>query len=768
MDELHLSYGGDNNSGQEMREFNIRKKLTSSLNRLRFLKECLAEQVLPRSAPSILKDNVKPFSSAARAYLEDACSDLKDNIYILNDERNEVKLTTQHENTLKRRNIEQRKRLQRKLEDICRRSSWKEAGNIAIVTNLSSRSLSENEKEALSLGLKFDAGKDKYSFVEHIERNYKWNDSDADKGFIQGILTCCKALADQQPSSLPRRYVRALKNLANDDSVVVTQADKGGGVIIMDKGQYEAKMNELLNDTETYEKKPAGYTEKQSKLFNQKARKILKMTERGKKLYHLLEEAPTAPRMRGLPKVHKRGIPMRPITSGIGSAPHGIAKVLAKPLSKSLGSLSPAHIQNTSDMMQRLNEIDGVADKKLASFDVTALFTNVPVEGALSAIKKVVDGLDDAHLPLPKGQYMKMVKLCMEFGCFKFNATEYVQHSGLAMGSPLSPVGACLYMEELEQSHFMNIIGADSTWVRFVDDVLVVVPKDHDLDETLALLNAVNPKVQFTLEKESNGSLAFLDTSIVRTDNIFKFKVFRKPTNKEDYVHFYSAHAERVKSGIVIGFFLRAFRICNAEYLAEEIQHIYDTFTKLKYPKGFLVKQKKKAEEIIKNKKSAKKTEKKPEGWITIPYSRQADAISKKLESIGVRVAKNSGQTIKGLVKTKDEMKNDSEQSVVYEIPCGGCLKTYVGETGRGVKTRLKEHKNDVKFHRTSNAIVLHIDECQHLPMWENTKILEKNMKKKNRKIIEAAHILSRNTFNTRNGFMTWASTAAKLAVGGL
>ena len=81
---------------------------------------------------------------------------------------------------------------------------------------------------------------------------------------------------------------------------------------------------------------------------------------------------------------------------------------------------------------------------------------------------------------------------------------------------------------------------------------------------------------------------------------------------------------------------------------------------------------------------------------------------------------------------------------------------------------RVKEHKNDVKFHRTSNAIVLHIDECQHLPMWENTTILEKNMKKKNRKIIEAAHILSRNTFNTRNGFMTWASTAAKLAVGGL
>ena len=292
--------------------------------------------------------------------------------------------------------------------------------------------------------LKFDAGRDKYSFIDHIVRNYKWTDGDAEKGFIQGILTCCKALADQQPSSLPRRYVRALRNLANDDSVVMTQADKGGGVIIIDKDQYVAKMNEMLNDTETYEKKPAGHNEKQGKLFNQKARKILRGSERGKKLYHLLEEAPAAPRMRGLPKVHKPGIPMRPITSGIRSAPHNIAKVLAKPLTKALGSLIPVHIQNTSDMMQRLNEVADVADKKLVSFDVTALFTNVPIQGALNAIKKVVDALDDESLPLPKDQYMKMVTICMEFGCFTFNGSEYVQHSGLAMGSPLSPVGASL------------------------------------------------------------------------------------------------------------------------------------------------------------------------------------------------------------------------------------------------------------------------------------------------------------------------------------
>ena len=144
---------------------------------------------------------------------------------------------------------------------------------------------------------------------------------------------------------------------------------------------------------------------------------------------------------------------------------------------------------------------------------------------------------------------------------------------------------------------------------------------------------------------------------------------------------------------------------------------------------------------------------------------KQANAISKELERIGIRISTNTGQKIKELV-IENEVKKDSEQSVVYEIPCTGCSKTYVGETGRGVKTRLKEHKNYVKFHRTSNAIVLHIEECQSLPKYEETKILEKNMTKRKRKIIEAAHIISRNTFNTRSGFITWASTAAKLAVG--
>ena len=104
---------------------------------------------------------------------------------------------------------------------------------------------------------------------------------------------------------------------------------------------------------------------------------------------HLLEEAPAAPKMRGDPKIHKYGRPMRPIMSGIlydyVSAPHRLAKILAKPMTRALGSTSESHIKNSADMMDRLKDID-FRDKKLASLDVKSLFTNVSI-GAMRAIR---------------------------------------------------------------------------------------------------------------------------------------------------------------------------------------------------------------------------------------------------------------------------------------------------------------------------------------------------------------------------------------------
>ena len=61
---------------------------------------------------------------------------------------------------------------------------------------------------------------------------------------------------------------------------------------------------------------------------------------------------------------------------------------------------------------------------------------------------------------------MKLIHLCVSFNVFQFDDKEYEQVKGLAMGSPLSAVLACLYMEAMEEDHYKDIVGNNCTWLR--------------------------------------------------------------------------------------------------------------------------------------------------------------------------------------------------------------------------------------------------------------------------------------------------------------
>ncbi|XP_076045821.1 uncharacterized protein LOC143028065 [Oratosquilla oratoria] len=257
------------------------------------------------------------------------------------------------------------------------------------------------------LGLKFDTGNDNKRFTDYTLKNSIWSDTEAEKGFKQGVTACCIALSASIPRSLPHRYISALKELGKDNSIFISQADKGGGVVIMDKADYVRKMEQLLEDEDTYTKKHPGHAKEEAMIFNGKVRKILGGSEKGRRLKHLIEEDPRPPTMRGLPKTHKPGVPMRPITSGIGSAPHRLAKVLAKPLSKAMGSISGSHLRNSEDLPRRLKGTS-MRYKKMATYDEKSLFTQVPTDGALEAVWRVVINMDKEELPLPRGDFMKL------------------------------------------------------------------------------------------------------------------------------------------------------------------------------------------------------------------------------------------------------------------------------------------------------------------------------------------------------------------------
>ena len=149
---------------------------------------------------------------------------------------------------------------------------------------------------------------------------------------------------------------------------------------------------------------------------------------------------------------------------------------------------------------------------------------------------------------------------------------------------------------------------------------------------------------------------------------------------------------------------------------------------------------------------------------LAVPHAVGTEVIDNSLRKSGVIIASSTGTRIGELVKNRKSIEN-SEKGVIYQIPCGGCDLSYYGESGRDVSTRINEHKRDIRAHRLSNSLVVHAEEHDHLPNWSEVKLLHKGMSKRDRRITEAAYIISNRSTNHRDGFYRLANSAARMII---
>ena len=91
------------------------------------------------------------------------------------------------------------------------------------------------------------------------------------------------------------------------------------------------------------------------------------------------------PKLYGTPKIHKNNTLLRPIVSSCGSITYNTAKYLASILTSHVGKNCHS-IKNTKELVDKLRGLEIPPARKLVSYDVTALFTSVPVDKALEVI----------------------------------------------------------------------------------------------------------------------------------------------------------------------------------------------------------------------------------------------------------------------------------------------------------------------------------------------------------------------------------------------
>ena len=170
-----------------------------------------------------------------------------------------------------------------------------------------------------------------------------------------------------------------------------------------------------------------------------------------KQRMHLTHQFSSPPQIYGLPKVHKVDVPLRPIVAAIGSPSHLLVKELTRILSPLAGK-TPSHVRNSADFVQKIRQTSLAESDIMISFDVVSLFTNVPVDEALLVITERLqqDTTLEERTSIPIPDLCHLVELCLKSTYFQFNRSFFEQVKGAAMGSPLSPIVANIFMEGLE------------------------------------------------------------------------------------------------------------------------------------------------------------------------------------------------------------------------------------------------------------------------------------------------------------------------------
>ena len=121
-----------------------------------------------------------------------------------------------------------------------------------------------------------------------------------------------------------------------------------------------------------------------------------------------------------------------------------------------------------------------------------------------------------------------LLELCTKDMHFSFNDTIFKQVNGVAMGSPLGPVIANIFMVKLEELMVPKLAGKMSLWYRYVDDTFTFV-KDGEIENILEVLNSFHSNIKFTYEVENDNKISFLDVQVIRkADGMFETGIYRK------------------------------------------------------------------------------------------------------------------------------------------------------------------------------------------------------------------------------------------------
>ncbi len=302
-------------------------------------------------------------------------------------------------------------------------------------------------------------------------------------------------------------------------------------------------------------------------------------------------------RMYFLRKVHKTPHQLRPIVSCCGGPTQKLSQLTNDLLRDYLHGV-PSLVSSSTQVIHAIESLSippASRDKLLlATLDIKALYPSIPQGlGVAFALQQAIptDPPNSNAHPL-KSMLKELLLHILQQNTFEFAARNFRQIRGVAMGTPVAPTLANLFMGKVEKDALMTWKGTQPlVWLRYIDDILMILEDSHlVLAELLTHLNARISSIKFT-EEHSYNSIDFLDLTLFKgprfqATGTLDIRPFAKLIDPHAYLHFSSGHHRSVTLGLVKGEFVRTLRRSSSpEIYASAVIDVMDWFTNRGYSK---------------------------------------------------------------------------------------------------------------------------------------------------------------------------------------
>ena len=352
-----------------------------------------------------------------------------------------------------------------------------------------------------------------------------------------------------------------LDQLSKQKQFKILQTDKNLGPAIMTTEQYWSFCLQHLRQADVYDPILTGFPEDNIfRLVHQYLTDLVHTfpCERRDARIIACERNCKPPYFHGVPKVHKSPMGCRPIVSNVNSFTTGLSKWLTVKLQPYAAAIH-SFVRDSAHLQKEIIQLERREEDRLFTFDVTSMYTSIPVAAALTAVRWFLDNRRD-----PLADFIiRALKIVMENNYFTFGSTVWKQRQGLAMGTPVAPVVATLYLGYYEETRILQKCRDNLRFYkRYLDDILIVwspsATNPYAFQRFQAVLRQV-PGLAWTFEEHPEEA-NYLDLWIykekgteVNNNNRYGTRTHQKQLNLYLYPTYTSAHPKGIHKGLIYG-----------------------------------------------------------------------------------------------------------------------------------------------------------------------------------------------------------------------